>query len=101
MLLPSVDRLISRGKRATQSSVSEWSRAPTLQEDAAGAVDGKIDGTRKFHTALEENPWWQVDLGRFYNISEVRIHNTCDATAYRFNNFSLAVSIDGEVWAEI
>lgn len=101
MLLPSIDRLISRNKSATQSSVSEWSHAPTVQEDAAGAVNGQVDGTRKFHTALEENPWWQVDLGGLYKISEVRIYNTCDATAYRFKNFSLSVSIDGEVWAEI
>ena len=101
MLQPSIDRLISRGKPAAQSSVSEWSRAPTAQEDAAGALDGKIDGTRKFHTALEQNPWWQVDLLKNYKISEVRIHNTCDATSSRFKNFSLSVSIDGEVWAEI
>jgi hypothetical protein len=50
-------------KSATQSSVSEWSRRPTVEQDAAGAVNGNRNGLHKFHTGLEDNPWWQVDLG--------------------------------------
>jgi hypothetical protein len=92
---------LARGKPATQSSVSQWSRRPTPAEDAAGAVNGQIDGRRKFHTELEVNPWWQVDLGAFATIDEIHIYNTVEETANRFTNFSLAVSIDGIVWVEI
>ena len=88
-------------KSATQSSVSEWSRHPTVQQDAAGAVNGKCDGSRKFHTALEYNPWWQVDLGGLAVIHEIRIYNTTENTAHRFRNFSLEVSIDEQVPVEL
>ncbi len=88
-------------KPATQSSVNEWSAGRTPEEDAAGAVNGRADGQRKFHTALEDNPWWQVDLGGFETIHEIRIYNTTEATSFRFKNFSLSVSIEGEVWIEI
>ncbi len=94
-------KLISKGKPALQSSVSEWSRRATRQEDAAGAVNGQRDGRRKFHTALEDDPWWQVDLGGFATIREIHIYNTTDHTARRFRNFSLSVSIEGEFWIEI
>jgi hypothetical protein len=99
-LLPTGDALISRGKPATQSSISEWSRAPTVQQDAAIAVNGAYDN-RKFHTARQQDPWWQVDLGGFFNITEIRLYNALDHTAGRFRHFSLAVSIDGQSWAEI
>jgi hypothetical protein len=88
-------------KPATQSSVSEWSTCPMPAQDAAGAVNGRADGRRKFHTALEHNPWWQVDLGGFATIHEIHIYNTTEPTAGRFTNFSLAVSIEGEIWMEI
>jgi hypothetical protein len=94
-------KLISKGRPALQSSVSEWSRGATPEEDAAGAVNGQIDGRRKFHTALQDNPWWQIDLGGFATIREIHIYNTTDAMAYRFKDFSLEVSIDAETWIEI
>ena len=31
--------------------------------DAAGAVDGTMDGGFGFHTDQQTRPWWQVDLG--------------------------------------
>lgn len=92
---------LSRAKPATQSSICAFSFAPTREQDAAGAVNGQIDGTRKFHTGFETNPWWQVDLENTATIRRIKIFNTSDETASRFKNFSLAVSIDGEAWAEI
>ena len=92
---------ISRGKRAMQSSHCEWSFAPTPEQDAAGAVNGVLDGTRKFHTDLEDNPWWQVDLGGIATITEIHIHNARDHTQERFRDFSLSVSIDGSSWVEL
>ncbi len=53
------------------------------------------------NTALEDNPWWQMDLGGFATIREIRIHNTTGETSQRFKDFSLGVSIDGTTWVEI
>ncbi len=94
-------RNIARHQPATQSSICEWSFAPTTAQDAAGAVNGRVDGVRKFHTGFEANPWWQVDLGQVTTIRQIKIFNTTDETAFRFSNFSLGVSIDGDVWAEV
>lgn len=92
---------ISRNKNATQSSHSSWSFAPTKEADAAGAVNGELDGGRKFHTDIEENPWWQVDLGGIATITEIHIHNTTDAVGGRFRDFTLSVSIDGSAWVAL
>lgn len=62
-------------KNATQSSISAWSIGKTPEADAADAVDGAIDGMYSFHTALEDQPWWRVDLGRTFSISEIRVFN--------------------------
>jgi hypothetical protein len=92
---------IARGKAATQSSLSEWSRGASLEKDAQGAVDGKPDGTRKFHTAREENPWWQVDLGLKARLNEIRIFNTQHPSSISFKTFRISVSPDGRDWTEI
>lgn len=95
--------LLSYGKPCLQSSVSEWSYRPTRSSDAAGAVNGVRNGVRKFHTALETDPWWQVDLDNIATIREIRVHNTTetDDLAARFADFTLSVSIDGENWVEL
>mgnify|MGYP001032180978 CR=1 FL=1 len=43
----------------------------STRSDAAGAVDGVKDGKYAFHTWLEPNPWWQVDLGQPTPISRI------------------------------
>jgi hypothetical protein len=53
-------------------------RKVTLEEDAAGAVDGHIDGLWGFHTENEPNPWWQVDLGGVAPLDRVTLYNRCD-----------------------
>jgi hypothetical protein len=92
---------ISRGKKATQSSHCVHSFAPSLDEDAAGGVNGVLDGARKFHTDREENPWWQVDLGGIATITEIHVINTTDNLRGRFRDFALSVSIDGGTWVAL
>ena len=61
-------------------------RLSTLFEDAAGlsasnAVDGNIDGNCRntlAHTFLEANPYFDVDLGSFVNITHIRLFNRTD-----------------------
>lgn len=69
---------VARGKNATQSSVSQWSTAPVPEIDASGAVNGVINGLQGFHTEIEDSPWWMVDLGGMFSISEINVFNRLD-----------------------
>ena len=93
--------LLSLGKPANQSSVSKWSRKPTTSEDAAGAVSGSTTGSYQFHTAAEQQPWWQVDLLALCRIRGARIYNRLDAAPERSAHFRLLVSADCETWSEV
>lgn len=70
---------LARGRPASQSSTSQWSHA----EDPQGAVDGAITGGFGFHTNAEANSWWQVDLGTFLPVGEVRVFNRLDCCGER------------------
>ena len=53
-------------------------------EDAAGGCDGRKTGRFGFHTASgEQDPWWQVDLGRPVPLDRVVIYNGTYAPADR------------------
>lgn len=86
---------LALGKPALQSSVSEWSRHPSPAEDAAGAVNGEVEGNYHFHTALEDGPWWRVDLGAMHNITEIWLFNRLDLPELALRAARLAVEIAG------
>jgi hypothetical protein len=94
-------RLLSRGKPCTQSSLSEWSTGATLEEDAGAAVNGKIDGTQKFHTEKEINPWWQVDLEETCAVTRIVIYNAAFHTRDRLKNFEILASDNAADWGVI
>jgi len=73
------------------------------EEDAAGAVDGVKDGRWGFHTAIEENPWWQVDLKETATLGAVRIFNRCDSPEAppRAARLRLLLSDDGKAWRQV
>ncbi len=85
---------IALGKPATQSSVCAWSVGKTPETDAAGAVDGTIDGKYSFHTDVENHPWWQVDLSKSLEISEIWIFNRIDnqVVSHRANSLAIEIS---------
>ncbi len=91
---------VALNRPATQSSVSIWSKARAPEADAAGAVNGKIDGEAGFHTERELSPWWQVDLGDVHSISEVRIFNR-NVCAHRLRNFTVLASLNGRSWEAV
>ena len=69
----------------------------TPEIDAAGAVDGHIDGTWGFHTHIEEDPWWQVDLQESRTIDRIVLYNRCDGDfASRNAHLEILLSCDGE-----
>ncbi len=58
------------------------------------AVDGEIQGeSRPAHTLRDNNPWWEVDLGANYNISQINVFNITDNNLkYRTHNLYIRVS---------
>ncbi len=95
--------LISNHCRAIQSTTSEWSCVRDLEQDASGALNGVIDGRAKFHTDLEDAPWWRVDLGVVHGIREVRLFNRMDqpAVAERANRIAIDIGFDPEHFIEV
>ncbi|KAJ3117947.1 hypothetical protein HK098_006076, partial [Nowakowskiella sp. JEL0407] len=67
---------IAMGKKATSKS--------TLGSYfASNAVDGN---KQTFAHTLNDNPWWEVDLGSLQTISGIRIHNRVDCCSDRIAN---------------
>ncbi len=77
------------GRKVNQEGV-------TTSQDAAGGCDGIKNGKWGFHTASgEENPWWQVDLGKCVSLDRVVIFNRTDSgCASRTKNIQVQVSTD-------
>jgi hypothetical protein len=88
---------IARGKPATQSSVSEFSRNMALRGDAGGAVNGLVTGTYGFHTGLDDPPWWMVDLEARYRLAEIWIFNRLDSPT-TLQHLSMYLSANGRDW---
>jgi len=86
------DQIISVGCPATQSSLSQWSRG----SDAGRAVSGVFShGSFSFHTDLELDPWWEVDLGSVASLDSVVIYNRTESFAGRSSTLKLLLSSDG------
>ncbi len=74
----------------------------TTAQDAAGGCDGVKNGTYGFHTAGQDNPWWQVDLGEATSLDRVAIYNRCDGQVEaRTARLKVLLSPDGKTWSEL
>jgi Hydrazine synthase alpha subunit middle domain/F5/8 type C domain len=73
----------------------------TPVQDAAGGVDGVKTGRWGFHTTLERNPWWQVDLEQPRKIDRLVLYNRCDGTAGRNARIAVLVSDDGRSFRQV
>ncbi|QDH15503.1 discoidin domain-containing protein [Oecophyllibacter saccharovorans] len=88
---------LGQGRPADQSSLSDYSKAPTTQEDAARALMTETPEFYAFHTNLENQPWWMVDLGEGAKVEEVRIYNRIDNNSVeRGLRFAIETLVDGE-----
>ena len=84
---------IAIGCPAHQSSVSQWSTV----NDAQGAVSGTpARGGFNFHTDLDPNPWWEVDLGSEHALDSIFIYNRMDQAQERSRTLKVSLSTDGE-----
>ncbi|MEE8450908.1 MAG: discoidin domain-containing protein [Thermoguttaceae bacterium] len=73
---------------------------PTVEQDAAGGVDGVKNGQWGFHTEKEDDPWWQVDLGEATSIGRLVLFNRCDGCASRSARLKVLLSVDGAGFTE-
>jgi hypothetical protein len=90
-------RNLALNKPAGQSSTSPWSRP----DDSRGGVDGVKNGSFGFHTKLEHNPWWAVDLGAPCVVTEVRIFNRVDMHPERAAYLEVQVGSAGGAWKTV
>lgn len=87
-------------KPALQSSISEWSAEKDIAKDARRVTEA-FDYTSKWnHTAIEENPWWQVDLESEEKIKTIVIYPR-EYFSERMDHFKISISNDGNNWQEI
>jgi len=87
-----------------QQIEDDWLRAIaeplSTRSDAAGAVDGVKDGKYAFHTGLEANPWWQVDLGKPTALGRIVVYNRLDYAPglHNADHLRIFTSDDGQRW---
>ena len=101
-------RLVEDGQRVyVAATFPTWAEAcfgpATTAQDAGGAVDGHKNGRYGFHTNLEPNPWWQVDLGARQPVSRIVIYNRLDYPPGLHNADRLVIlfSDDGATWQRV
>ena len=69
----------------------------TVEQDAAGGVDGVKTGSWGFHTDNENDAWWQVDLGGPTPLDRMLLFNRCDqGMAGRCARLIVLLSDDGK-----
>ena len=70
--------------------------------DPQGAVNGHKTGMYGFHTELERDPWWMLDLGTLQPVREIVVYNRLDGICkIRSRNLAILVSGDGERWTTL
>jgi hypothetical protein len=84
---------LALGRPAMQSStLAGYGSTPA----AGSAVDGNTDGSffdgSVTHTNLDNNAWWQVDLGTSATISSVVIYNRTDCCGSRLSDYWVFIS---------
>src|SRR5271170_4284430 len=89
---------VAKGKPASQSSLSQWSAGA---DEASRAVSGSVPSSFAFHTAMEDRPWWQVDLLCIYPIDSIVVHNRLDRCWERAKTLKVEISEDSKHWVVV
>src|SRR5882757_2731245 len=80
---------VAQGKAASESSTA-------FDSPAAHAVDGNTAGSygagSLSHTDLDQQAWWQVDLGSAQSLSSINLWNRTDCCAERDTDYWVFVS---------
>ncbi len=91
---------LALAKPAWQSSTCLWSHRADCRQDAEGANNGDRDAPNGFHTDLEVEPWWTVDLLEASSIKLIRIFNRAGFED-RMKSFQILTSVDGLNWRQV
>ncbi|MCW3815987.1 glycoside hydrolase N-terminal domain-containing protein [Micromonospora sp. DR5-3] len=87
---------VLRENLALRKPAEQSSTYPSGGGVASRAVDGNTDGNFSSnsvtHTNLDNQPWWQVDLGASQDIGEVLVWNRTDCCSARLTDFYVLVS---------
>ncbi|WP_285710976.1 glycoside hydrolase N-terminal domain-containing protein [Microtetraspora sp. NBRC 16547] len=87
---------VLRENLALRKPAEQSSTYPSGGGVASRAVDGNTNGdfsnTSVTHTNLENQPWWQVDLGVSQDIGEILVWNRTDCCSERLSDFYVLVS---------
>ncbi len=94
---------LALGRPATQSSLGAPAQGASVEQDAAGAVSGRLTGAFQCHTDREAAPFWQVDLGAPARVREIHIFAGLDEVAHAepLRRFDLDTSSDGRHWMRV
>ncbi|APZ91294.1 DUF1553 domain-containing protein [Fuerstiella marisgermanici] len=85
---------------ATQHS-TDFSGPAKLAVD--GTTDGNFENKSVTHSKTEDNPFWEVDLGKVYSIDRIAVWNRTDNDLQkRLNNYSVTLLDEElqEVWSQ-
>ncbi|WP_020577949.1 family 20 glycosylhydrolase [Actinopolymorpha alba] len=79
-------------RQPAEQSTTDW--GGTADRAVDGDVDGAFANGSVTHTAdgWEDQPWWQVDLGREYPIGEIRLWNRTDCCGSRLSDYYVIVA---------
>lgn len=81
---------------ATQSSLSRYSNGPL---EARNALSGTAPNGYAFHTSVDFKPWWIVDLGKDYPISQIKLFKRVGySNKYHKSKITVSLSRDLEKW---
>ena len=81
---------LAQGQPASQSSTLPGSPPASVAVD--GNTDGSFGDGSVTATNLDNNPWWQVDLGSSASINSINIWNRTDCCGSRLNDYWVFVS---------
>ena len=88
-------------KPALQSSVWQHPLYHDKPTETDVANNGDTESPIVFHTSLETNPWWKVDLQNEFIVESIVIWNRLDLCLDRLNKFSILMSTDGTAWTVV
>jgi hypothetical protein len=92
---------LALGKPCQQSSIYVGTG---IDQGANCAVDGRIEPDRDpyymIHTNIENNPWWQVDLGKTFALTNIRLYNRINQ-GHKANLIQAFISQDGKNWEKV
>ncbi|MEO0416475.1 MAG: DUF1553 domain-containing protein, partial [Verrucomicrobiota bacterium] len=102
MTVPGKKRLINMAEIEIFSGDNNLTKGATAKQSSTGfggtvdrIIDGNTDGEYKnnsvSHTAIEDNPWVEVDLGSVQVIDSIKLWGRTDTPANRHDGYTLEI----------